>query len=30
MKVTIETGFLNSYNLTIQGQGGLIKVNRLK
>jgi hypothetical protein len=30
MKVTIETGFLGSYNLTIQGQGGLIKVNRLK
>jgi hypothetical protein len=30
MKVTIETGFLSSYNLTILGQGGIIKVNRLK
>jgi hypothetical protein len=30
MKVTIETGFLNSYNLTIEGRNGLIKVRRLK
>ena len=29
-KVTIETGFLNSYNLTIEGRNGLIKVRRLK
>ena len=30
MKVTIETGFLGSYNLTIDGRNGLIKVRRLK
>ncbi len=30
MKVTIENGFLGSYNLTIEGRHGLIKVNRLK
>ena len=30
MKVTIENGFLGSYNLTIQGRNGLIKVTRLK
>ena len=30
MKVTIEMGFLNSYNLTIDGRNGLIKVTRLK
>ena len=30
MKVTIESGFLGSYNLTIEGRHGLIKVNRLK
>ena len=30
MRVTIETGALNSYNLTIDGRQGLIKVNRLK
>jgi len=30
MKVTIATGFLNSYNLTIEGRNGLIKVRRLK
>lgn len=30
MKVTIETGFLGSYNLTIEGRNGLIKVTRLK
>jgi len=30
MKVTIETGFLGSYNLTIAGKMGLIKVSRLK
>lgn len=30
MKVTIEAGVFSSYNLTIEGTGGLIKVNRLK
>lgn len=30
MKVTIDTGFLGSYNLTIEGRNGLIKVTRLK
>jgi hypothetical protein len=30
MKVTIATGFLNSYDLTIEGRNGLIKVRRLK
>jgi len=30
MKVTIENGFLGSYNLTIEGRRGLIKVTRLK
>ena len=30
MKVTIETGALGSYNLTIEGRKGLIKVSRLK
>lgn len=30
MKVTIETGALGSYNLTIEGRNGLIKVTRLK
>jgi hypothetical protein len=30
MRVTIETGFLGSYNLTIEGRNGLIKVGRLK
>ena len=30
MKVTIETGVLGSYNLTIDGRNGLIKVARLK
>jgi hypothetical protein len=30
MKVTIENGFLGSYNLTIEGRNGLIKVTRLK
>jgi len=30
MKVTIERGFFNSYNLIIDGRNGLIKVNRLK
>jgi len=30
MKVTIETGVFGSYNLTIEGRKGLIKVNRLK
>jgi hypothetical protein len=30
MRVTIETGFLDSYNLTIEGRNGLIKVRRLK
>ena len=30
MKVTVEVGVFGSYNLTITGRGGLIKVNRLK
>ena len=30
MKVTIARGLLNSYNLTIEGRNGLIKVRRLK
>ena len=30
MKVTIENGFLGSYNLTIEGRNGLVKVTRLK
>ena len=30
MKVTIATGIFNSYNLTIEGRNGLIKVRRLK
>jgi hypothetical protein len=30
MKVTIETGALGSYNLTIEGRKALIKVSRLK
>jgi hypothetical protein len=30
MKVVIERGFLGSYNLTIEGRNGLIKVTRLK
>ena len=30
MKVTIETGALGSYNLSIEGRNGLIKVSRLK
>jgi hypothetical protein len=30
MRVTIEVGVLGSYNLTIDGRKGLIKVNRLK
>jgi hypothetical protein len=30
MKVTIATGIFNSYNLTIEGLNGLIKVRRLK
>jgi hypothetical protein len=30
MKVTIENGFLGSYNLMIEGRHGLIKVTRLK
>jgi len=29
-KVTIETGWLSSYNLTIEGRNGLIKVSRIK
>jgi hypothetical protein len=29
-KITIERGFLGSYNLTIEGRNGLIKVTRLK
>jgi len=28
--VTIEIGFLESYNLLIEGRRGLIKVRRLK
>jgi hypothetical protein len=30
MKVTIETGALGSYNLTIEGRNAMIKVSRLK
>jgi hypothetical protein len=30
MKVTVETGFLGSYNLSIEGRNGVIKVTRLK
>ncbi len=30
MKVTVEIGFLGSYNLTIEGRKYLVKVNRLK
>jgi hypothetical protein len=30
MRVTVETGWLGSYNLTIEGRNGLIKVTRLK
>jgi hypothetical protein len=30
MKVTIETGALGSYNLTIEGRNAMIKVTRLK
>jgi len=30
MKVTIATGIFNSYDLTIEGRNGLIKVRRLK
>ena len=30
MKVTIEIGVFSSYNLTIEGRNGLIKVTRLK
>jgi len=30
MKVTIEKGFLGSYNLTVEGRNNLVKVNRLK
>ena len=30
MKVTIELGFLESYNLMIEGRNGIIKVRRLK
>ena len=30
MKVTIATGFLGSYNLTVEGRNALIKVRRLK
>lgn len=30
MKVTVETGALGSYNLTIEGRNGLVKVSRLK
>ncbi len=30
MKVTVETGWLGSYNLTVEGRNGLIKVTRLK
>jgi len=30
MKVTIEVGVFGSYNLTIEGRNGLIKVTRLK
>ena len=30
MRVTIETGLMSSYNLTIDGRTGLIKVSRVK
>jgi hypothetical protein len=30
MKVTVEVGFLGSYNLTIEGRKYIVKVNRLK
>ena len=30
MKVTIETGALGSYNLSIEGRNGIVKVRRLK
>ena len=30
MKVKIESGFLDSYNLTIDGRNILVKVNRIK
>jgi len=30
MKVTIEIGFMESYNLLIEGRNALIKVRRLK
>ena len=30
MKVLIERGLLGSYNLTIEGRNGLIKVTRIK
>lgn len=30
LRVTIETGLLNSYNLVIEGRKGLIKVSRVK
>ena len=30
MKVTVENGWLGSYNLSIEGRNGLIKVTRLK
>ena len=30
MKVTVERGLLDSYNLVIEGRNGLIKVRRLK
>ena len=30
MKVTVENGFFGSYNLTVEGRNGLIKVTRLK
>jgi hypothetical protein len=30
MKVTIDTGVFNSYNLVIVGRKGLIKVTRIR
>ena len=30
MRITIERGMLDSYNLTVEGRNGLIKVRRLK
>jgi hypothetical protein len=30
MKVTVETGMFGSYNLTIEGRNGLVKVRRVK